>query len=247
VPVEQPERKGLPADDGNLTAALAHDINNPLNSLQGLLYLLKSEATFSEAGLHYLALANEEVGRIAQITRDSLNEFRANACSQDINVPQLLRSVVEFYQSRFTERGISIDTRYCLDGDLPVFPGPLRRAFSNLMLNAADAMPNGGTMHARGSLGHEWSGKERRGLRVTFADTGEGIAAHDLPKIFELFFSTKGSAGTGLGLSLVKNTVAKHDGAVRVRSSTKPGHSGTIFAIFLPAHIRLVPPAQFPD
>ena len=244
MPVEQPERKGLPADNGNLAAALAHDINNPLNSLQSLLYLLESEATFSQMGLHYVELMKEEVHRMAQITRDTLNEFRASACTQDINVPQLLRSVVEFYESRFKERGIVIDARYCPDGNLPVFPGPLRRAFSNLMLNAADAMPNGGTMHARISLGHERSGQERRGLRVTFADTGEGIAAHDLPNIFELFFTTKGPGGTGLGLSLVKNTVAKHDGAVRVRSSTKPGHSGTIFAIFLPAHISLVPSLQ---
>lgn len=240
MPVENQERKGLPADDGTLAAALAHDINNPLSSLQSLLFLVESEATFTQTGLHYVALMKEEVQRIAQITRDTLSEFRDTAYTQDINVPQLLRSVVEFYESRFKEHGISIDTRYCSDGDLPVFPGPLRRAFSNVMLNAVDAMPNGETMHVRISMAHEWSGKERRGLRVTFADTGGGIPAHNLPNIFELFFTTKETAGTGLGLSLVKNTVAKHDGAVRVRSSTKPEHSGTIFAIFLPAHISLV-------
>ncbi len=90
-------------------------------------------------------------------------------------------------------------------------------------------------MYARVALAHEWSGQERRGLRVTFADHGEGIAAENLPRIFELFFTTKGAAGTGLGLSLVQDMVKKHDGVLRVRSSTKPGRTGTVFAVFLPA------------
>jgi two-component system CheB/CheR fusion protein len=241
VPLEKSERKGSPVDDGTLAAALAHEINNPLNSLLSLLYLLESDVTLSQTGHRYLALAKEEVQRISQIARGTLNEFRATAGTQDISVPTLLRSVVEFYESRFKERGISIHARYCSEGHLPVFAGPLRQAFSNLLLNAADAMPNGGTMHARIAQGHEWRGQERRGLRVTFADSGSGIAAQDLPRIFELFFTTKGSAGTGLGLSLVKNTVSQHGGVVRVRSSTKRGRSGTIFTVFLPARLALVP------
>jgi two-component system, chemotaxis family, CheB/CheR fusion protein len=240
VPVSQSPRSVSRVDDETWVAALAHEINNPLNSIQTLLFLLESEATFTQSGLHHLAMVKEEVQRIAQIAHGTLKEFRAAAGAEDINVSHLLRSVVEFYRSRLKERGISIQARYCSDGVLPVFPGPLRQAFSNLLLNAADAMPNGGTMHARISSAHEWAGKHRRGLRVTFADTGEGIAAQHLPKIFDLSFTTKGLGGTGLGLPLVKNAIAKHEGAVRVRTSTKPGRSGTIFTIFLPAHIALV-------
>ncbi len=90
-------------------------------------------------------------------------------------------------------------------------------------------------MYIRVSRTQEWTGLRRQGLRVTFADTGCGIAAEDVPKITEPFFTTKGTAGTGLGLALVKDTVEKHHGILRVRSSTQRSRSGTIFAIFLPA------------
>ncbi len=196
---------------------------------------MEREATLTTKGHHYLALAKEEVSRVAQIAHRALTEFRGVARPQDTNVPNLLRSVVDFYESRFEARGISIQTRYCPDGELAVYPGPLRQAFSNLLLNAADAMPTGGRMYARVALAHEWNGQERRGLRVTFADHGGGIVAENLPRIFELFFTTKGTAGTGLGLSLVLDVVNKHDGVLRVRSCTRPGRSGTVFAAFLPA------------
>jgi two-component system NtrC family sensor kinase len=233
---ENAERRvRAPAEGGTMAASLAHEINNPLDSLLNLLYLMESEAKFTEKGHHYLTLAKEEVHRISQIAHEVMKEVRFTVIPQDTNVPNLLRSVVDFYQPRFGARGISIEARYCPDGEIAVYPGPLRQAFSNLLLNAADSMPRGGTMHARISLAHEWSGQRRRGLRVTFADHGGGIASEHLSKIFDLFFTTKGQEGTGLGLSLVKDTVMKHDGVLRVRSSTKSGHSGSIFAMFLPA------------
>jgi two-component system CheB/CheR fusion protein len=150
-------------------------------------------------------------------------------------VPKLLGAVIDFYKARFESRGISVNTRYCHHGNLAVLAGPLRQVFSNLLLNAADAMPKGGRLYARVSAAHEWAGQERRGLRVTLADTGCGISADKLPKILLPFFTTKGPAGNGLGLSLVKDVVQKHRGVLRIRSSTKPGHSGSVFTIFLPA------------
>ncbi len=105
---------------------------------------------------------------------------------------------------------------------------------ANLLLNSADAMPNGGKIYARIVPGHEWKGDFKRGVRLTFADTGSGIAAKNLARIWDPFFTTKGSAGNGIGLSLVKNTVQKHHGVLRVRSSTRTGHSGTVFSVFLP-------------
>jgi two-component system CheB/CheR fusion protein len=97
-------------------------------------------------------------------------------------------------------------------------------------------MPNGGgKIHTKISKAHEWNGRQRLGLRVTFGDNGCGIATDDLQRILEPFFTTKGASGNGIGLSLVKDTVQKHDGVLRVRSSTKPGRSGSIFSIFLPA------------
>lgn len=228
------QRVRAPAEGGALAASLAHEINNPLDSLLNLLYLVKAEA-LTEKGRDYLALAEEEVHRISQIAHGAMDRFRSPIGPQDTNVPRLLRSVVDFYKSRLDTQGIRVEARYCPGKDLPVDPGSLRQVFSNLLLNAAHAMPGGGRMHARVSRAREWTGLGRRGLRVTFADNGCGIAETDLPRITEPFFTTKGAAGTGLGLALVKDTVAKHHGVLRVRSSTKRGRSGSVFAIFLPA------------
>ena len=225
-----------PADSDARLASLAHEINNPLDALVNVLYLLEAEENLTETGRHCLALAKEETHRIFQITHGAMSQFRSPAGPQDTNVPRLLHSVIEFYQSRLDAQGIRVQTRYCPGEDLPVDPGSLRQAFSNLLLNAAQAMPEGGIMYARVSTAREWTGLNRQGLRVTFADNGCGISAKDLPKISEAFFTTKGSAGTGLGLALVRDTVEKCHGVLRVRSSTKPGRSGSVFAIFLPAN-----------
>ena len=230
---EKSERVRAPAGGNALGASLAHEINNPLDSLLNLLYLIEAET--SATGRHYLALAEEEVHRISQIAHGAMDRFRSPVGPQDTNVPRLLGSVVDFYMPRLDSQGIRVEARYCSGEDLPVDPGSMRQVFSNLLLNAAQAMPSGGTMYIRVSRAHEWTGLRRQGLRVTFADNGCGIAAEDLPKITEPFFTTKGTAGTGLGLALVKDTVEKHHGVLRVRSSTRRGRSGTIFAIFLPA------------
>ena len=229
---EKAERGRAPEDGSALGASLAHEINNPLDSLLNLLYLIEAETT--PTGRHYLALAEEEVHRISQIARGAMDRFRSPVGPQDTNVPRLLGSVVDFYRSRLDSQGIQVETRYCSGEDLPVDPGSLRQVFSNLLLNAAHAMPGGGRMHVRVSRALEWTGLCRRGLRVTFADNGCGITATDLPRITEPFFTTKGIAGTGLGLALVKDTVEKHHGVLRVRSNTRRGRSGSVFAIFLP-------------
>ena len=97
-----------------------------------------------------------------------------------------------------------------------------------------EAMPEGGKIQARVCCGQEWSGQQRRGLRVTVADNGSGIPKSIQSQIFQRFFSMKPS-GSGLGLSLVKDVTEKHKGSLRVRSSTQPGRRGTVFNLFLPA------------
>jgi CheY-like chemotaxis protein len=225
-----------PHDDSDQCAAtVAHEINNPLECLLNLLHLADAEPGMTETAHSYLALAREEVKRITQIARAVLQGHRDDAHREDADVPQLLWSVIDFYKSRLASRGISVETRGCFGGSLAVYSGPLRQLFSNLLLNAADAMPNGGRLCARVSKACEWSGQQRRGLRVTFADSGCGIPMQDLQRIFAPSFTTKGAHGNGLGLYLVMNVVRKHDGSLHVRSSTERGHSGSIFSIFLPA------------
>ncbi|MGB8768389.1 MAG: HAMP domain-containing sensor histidine kinase [Candidatus Korobacteraceae bacterium] len=227
--------EGTSFEERWFAASLAHEINNPLDSLLCLLYLMETEDTLNDRGRDYLALAQQEAQRISQVLHAAMNELCDRAPRKKTNVPELLRSVLALYRSRLELRGISVDARYCPDGDVRVFPGPLRQLFSNLLLNAADAMPNGGRMSVKVSRVHEWTGWQRHGLRVTFADNGSGIAALDMPRIAEPFFTTKGPAGTGIGLFLVKDTVAKHGGVLRVRSSTTLGRSGSVFSVFLPS------------
>ena len=224
----------MSSQEGKLVATLAHEINNPLDSLQNLLFLMKEEE-LTEKGREYLQMAEEEVRRVSQIAYSALHVSETDSGTTNTNVPRLLRSVIDFYNVRFETRGISVNSRYCSDGDLAVHAGPLRQVFSNLLLNAVDSTPRGGRLYARVTTAHEWMGRQRQGLRVTIADNGTGIAPENLHKILEPFFTTKGGRGTGLGLSLVKDVIREHGGTLRVRSSTKPGHTGSIFAIFLPA------------
>jgi two-component system NtrC family sensor kinase len=224
-----------PLKKGRLAASIAHEINNPLDSLLNLLYLIKAEANLTAKGHEYLTLAQEEIQRLSEIARETMDKCRHKSALESTNVPQLLDGVITMYKPRLEARGITVEARYCPDGHVPVFPRQLRQVFSNLLLNAADAMPKGGKMHVRVATAHEWTDKERQGLRVTVADNGCGIPSDILPRILEPFFTTKGFSGSGIGLSLVKDTVRDHGGALRVRSSSKPGRSGSVFAIFLPA------------
>jgi two-component system CheB/CheR fusion protein len=220
-------------ESSKLAASLAHEINNPLDSVLNLLYMIETEAKLTDKGREYLALASEEVQRVSQITHAALESYRDDG-ARNTNIPRLMRSVIDLYGSKLHARGISVRTRYCLGGEVPAFSGPMRQVFSNLLLNAAAAMPRGGLIHARAAVCHEWSGQHRRGLRLTFADSGCGIPVENMRRIFDPYFSTKGAGGNGLGLSLVQDVVKRHDGTIRVRSSTRPGHSGSVFAIFLP-------------
>lgn len=210
--------------DGDRRAVtMAHEIKNPLESRLNLLYLADAEPAVTENGHHYLALALEEVNRLSQIAHAVLQGAQDDR-AENTDVPQLLRAVVDFYKSRLDSRGIAVDIRCCAGANLAVYPGPLRQVFSNLLLNAADAMRKGGRVQARIVKAHERSGQHRFGLRVTFADSGGGIPRQNLPNIFDPLFTTKGAGGSGLGLSLVKDVVQQHRGTIRVRSSTKRGH-----------------------
>jgi signal transduction histidine kinase len=222
-----------PESESGIVSSLAHEINNPVEALHQLHYLIETEGTLKEKGRHYLALAREEVRRISQILHAAM-EMRDTGDPEDTDLAGLLRSVLAFYQSRLAAQGISVSARYRTTAHLSGYPHQLRQMLSNLLLNSADATPTGGKIHTRIALGHEWQGSRKRGLRLTFADTGSGITAKNLARIWDPFFTTKGHAGNGIGLSLVKATVQKHHGVLRVRSSTKAGRSGTVFSIFFP-------------
>src|SRR5438067_3614988 len=210
---QRPIGRDAPRSKAPLSASAAHEINNPLDTLLNLLYLLESEP-LSVKGHHYLSLAQEEVQRISQIARETLNHHKIVEMPERANVGELFAHVLDFYKQRFDAAGITVQAHYSSEEKIPVYEKRLRQVFSNLLLNAGEAMPEGGKIQARVSVGHEWSGQKRRGVRVTIADNGSGIPPHLLPQVFQRFFSTK-ATGSGMGLSLVSDVVQKHKGLLR--------------------------------
>jgi len=219
------------ATAGRLTAAIAHEIRNPLEALTSLIYLARRD----EAGRdEYLRMADQEIGRLDSIAQQALGFVRETASPERVNAGKLLEEVVQLYLRKLQQSQIRIERESQENLEIYGFPGELRQLFSNLILNAMESMKDGGRLRLRAVRMNERSGEQRPGVRITIADTGAGIAAPTLPHIFEPFFTTKKENGTGLGLWLAYGIVQKHTGWIRVASRTGPAGSGTVFMVFLP-------------
>lgn len=219
------------ATAGRLTAAIAHEIRNPLEALINLVYLSRRDAAGRD---EYLKLAEQEIGRLDSIAQQALGFVRETTAPERLDPGKILDEVLQLYLRKLQQNHITVDKRSQEQMEIFGFPGELRQLFSNLILNAMEAMKDGGTLHLRVMRTHEWSGEQRTGARVTIADTGNGIQSTDLPHIFEPFYTTKKETGTGLGLWLAYGIAQKHTGWIKVSSRTSAGHSGTVFSVFLP-------------
>jgi len=219
------------ANAGRLTALIAHEINNPLEAVTNLIYLARQDPSRAD---QHLQMAEREVQRIADIVQQTLGFVRDAAVAAPLNVSATLGDVMQMYEARFN--AMSIQTKVEIgDGDeISGSSGELRQLFSNLIANAIDAVGEGGRLRLRVRHVHSWTPHPQTGVRVTIADNGTGIRAEDRPRLFEPFFTTKEKTGTGLGLWLSESIARKHGGSIRLRSSTKPGRSGTTFTVFLP-------------
>ena len=224
------------ATAGRLAAAVAHEINNPLEAVTNLIYLARHHPEKQD---EYLGTAEKEVLRVGAIAQQMLGFVRESSVPSPLNVATTLDEVLQLYLRRLSAKHIQIDKTYDPAVEICGFAGELRQLFSNLIVNALDALDDRGRLVLRVARGHQWSngfgtGAHRSGARVTIADNGSGIRQSDLTRIFEPFYSTKGDGGTGLGLWLAHGIVQKHEGSIRVRSRTLSGSSGTVFSVFLP-------------
>jgi PAS domain S-box-containing protein len=219
---------------GRLAATVAHEINNPLEAVTNLVYLAKMDAQNTERVTHYLEIATRELDRVAHITRQTLGFYRDTSSASRLSVTHILDELLSFYERRFESRKISVVKQY--DGNIEVMAlaGELRQAFSNLIANAIDAMPDGGTLLVRATQTHTRNGARRPGVRITILDTGRGIKQQHRKNLFQPFFTTKEDVGTGLGLWITRSIVEKHGGIIRVKSRTERDNHGTAFSIFLP-------------
>ena len=219
------------AASGRLAATIAHEINNPLESLTNLFYLLAKHPSLDDTARRYARAAEQELKRTTHITKQMLAFHRESSRPVAVKVSELLESVLELFNSQIHHKGIQLIKRYTDSTHIDAFPAELRQVFANLIGNAIDAVGKEGkiVLHVR-----EWNGTARRGVRISIADAGSGISSANLQRLFEPFFTTKGNLGTGLGLWVSNGIVQKHDGSIRVRSTTRQGRSGTVFSIFLP-------------
>ena len=219
---------------GRLASSIAHEINNPLESVTNLLYLARTSEAVPEEVRQYLVTAEAELRRASAITTQTLRFHKQATRPVEMTCDDLIADVLTIYHSRLVNSKIRVEKRKRAYRPVICMDGEIRQVMSNLIGNAIDAMhPDGGRLLLRSREGHDWkTGQE--GLVVTVADTGPGIPAETAARIFEAFFTTKGIGGTGLGLWISKEIIDRHQGRLTLRTSQARGCSGTIFALFLP-------------
>jgi PAS domain S-box-containing protein len=219
---------------GRLAASIAHEINNPLESVTNLLYLAGHSEDPAQTKT-YIQTAERELRRVSVIANQTLRFHKQSSSPQEISGDQLIKSVLSLFQSRLVNSGIRVEERKRATLAVRCFEGEIRQVLSNLLSNAIDAVQplGGGRLLLRSHAGREWT-TGRPGLVITVADNGRGMPASVARRIFEPFYTTKGASGTGLGLWVSNEIVRRHHGTLRFRSSEKEGRSGTVFALFLP-------------
>lgn len=219
------------AATGRLAASIAHEINNPLEALTNLVYLARRNPAKSES---YLAMADQELDHIAEITKHTLGFYRDTTTPSPVDISSVLREVLALYSRKLHFKNIGVKERYFPGATILGYPGELRQIFANLIANAIEAMEDNGHLVIKASPVAKGSYGKGPGVRVSVMDDGCGIDSSQMKKIFEPFYTTKKDVGTGLGLWLTQNLVTKHNGHIQVRSRVDHGKRRTVFSAFLP-------------
>jgi PAS domain S-box-containing protein len=226
---------------GRLAASIAHEINNPLEAIINLLFLLRNSKDLSDAAKQYVTMAEYEVRRITEITQQTLRFYRQPTQPSRVTLEELLDSVLNLYQGRIHALDLRVERDYDAGLTLFCFAGEIRQVFANLVGNSIDASSSGGRLVIRARRSRDWNNPEQTGIRFVVADTGAGMETDVRAHIFEAFFTTKEVTGTGLGLWVSQEIILKHHGLVRVRSRIAAPtsaaarlNSGTVFEIFIP-------------
>ena len=218
---------------GRLAASVAHEINNPLEAVSNLLFLITIAETAKAAQEHARA-ALEQLMRVSLITQQTLKFHRQAGTPKLTSLSEILNSVLAMFRGKLRAAGIAVEFEAEREAEVSCMPNEAQQIFANLISNAIDAMPRGGRLAIRLQPSRDWQDRSIEGMRITFSDSGVGMDRMTMRSIYEPFFTTKTDTGTGLGMWVLAQLVDRHHGHVNVWSTQRAGHSGTTFSIFLP-------------
>lgn len=210
---------------GRLSASIAHEVNNPLQSVQNCLHLAGREDLSIEKRKEYFDMARVELERLTLTVQRMLDFYRPGAAKpENVDLADLLGYVINLTKKQLAEHGVNVDVELPVSMPTVTAVGSqIQQVFINLILNSFDAMPNGGRLRVSARA-------EKTGVEILFEDSGPGIAREKQSSIFEPFFSTK-DGGTGLGLTVSYNIITAHGGTLELL----PDHgTGACFRVFLP-------------
>jgi two-component system CheB/CheR fusion protein len=229
------------AATGRLAATIAHEINNPLDAITNLVYLL-DELTTDATGREYLEMLNTQLRAVSRIATQTLKLHRDKGEAVQFSLTEVLDDLLELYAHKAMSCGVTVQRRLEGESRIVGYAGEIRQVISNLLLNAIEATAPAGKVVAHCYPSKSWRNGVS-GYRVSVADTGAGIDRQTRSRIFEPFFTTKGEKGTGLGLWVSLGIIHRAGGRIHVWSTQMPGRSGTCFNVFLPAErpIRVMP------
>ncbi|HEY9126226.1 MAG TPA: PAS domain-containing sensor histidine kinase [Acidobacteriaceae bacterium] len=232
---------------GRLASSISHEINNPLESVVNLLYLLQVCDGMPRQSQEYVEMAQAELARVSQIVTQTLRFYRQTSRPARITAAQVVLPVIELFKRRLTNAHVEVETHLPSTATFCCLEGEIRQVLSNLVSNAIDALPDGGriVLHARDAVEHLTG---RRGVRISVGDNGAGMMDAVRRRIFEPFYTTKELNGTGLGLWISTEIVERHKGRLTVRSTRHPRRHGTVFSLFLPLNegCEIHPPVTQP-
>jgi PAS domain S-box-containing protein len=215
---------------GKLSASIAHEIHNPLETVGNLLFLVRKQTNPELQKL--VSMAEQELSRVVQITKNILSLYRESKKVVPLKLSEIVDSVSLILQRPIRDKQIVFSTRVLTQSLISAFPAEMRQVVSNLIVNAVDAVPSGGQIEV--SIEEVPLKDSKPGVMLMVRDNGHGILQEHRAKLFQPFFTTKGENGTGLGLWITQGIISKIGGYIEVASDTAPGNHGTTFKLYFP-------------
>ena len=219
------------ASAARMSATVAHEINNPLESVGNLVYIAKGTPGIPGPAVEALEIAEQELERVAHITKQTLGFYREFRIQEYIDLQSLIEYVLRLYSRKLTNKNIAVEHEFDACPPVKGLQGEIKQVISNLISNAIDAVDEDGSIRITLSCIEEAHGKA---VRIIIADDGPGIPAEYLERIFEPFFTTKKDVGNGLGLWVTKEIVDRHNGRIHIDVSKETSMRGAAFNVFLP-------------